>query len=309
MKRHRSSPRSRWFVGALALLLISGCDVVRTPVEPSPGAVEELPPGITSVTSLVGRAAQLAWTQGLEDELDDVKRQIRSAPLPNQELMRRAEWLEGKLAEMASAAPAEESTSSSTPEAVDADAGIIRFGTQIRVPYGGPIAVTAFTETSRATHISHVMRVSTTSHGHTHSSLFRDDSGFFNQPALYTTVGVSGDCTTSTAVDAHTEHRAGSATFKHRFAMSTADASCGRPAEPCDTGEGGPDEQVVQSAGADDASASSGDCTGSGGGPGGETTPYTCYTVTTDYYWYYPDTNTYEYRYSEESTWCEETAA
>jgi hypothetical protein len=45
-------------------------------------------------------------------------------------------------------------------------------------------------------------------------------------------------------------------------------------------------------------------CTGGGGGGGG-TTPITCYTVTVDHYWYYPDTDSYEYRYSETSTWCE----
>lgn len=51
--------------------------------------------------------------------------------------------------------------------------------------------------------------------------------------------------------------------------------------------------------------ASTTDCTG-GGGPGPGTTTLTCYTMTVDHYWYYPDTNTYEYRYSESSTWCEE---
>lgn len=45
-----------------------------------------------------------------------------------------------------------------------------------------------------------------------------------------------------------------------------------------------------------------------GGGvkePGTGTTTYTCYTYTVDHYWYYPDTGTYEYRYSTEETWCE----
>jgi hypothetical protein len=51
-------------------------------------------------------------------------------------------------------------------------------------------------------------------------------------------------------------------------------------------------------------------CSGSGPGsePGDGGTTYRCYTVTIHHYWYYPETNTYEYRYSEESTWCEEVA-
>ena len=47
-------------------------------------------------------------------------------------------------------------------------------------------------------------------------------------------------------------------------------------------------------------------CTDGGGGDGGGTT-YRCYTVRLDHYWYYPDTDTYEYRYSEEYSYCEET--
>jgi|GEM_PF-2744709 len=51
----------------------------------------------------------------------------------------------------------------------------------------------------------------------------------------------------------------------------------------------------------------SANCTGGGGGDTGGTT-YRCYMVRLDYYWYYPDTDTYEYRYSEEYSYCEETS-
>lgn len=43
----------------------------------------------------------------------------------------------------------------------------------------------------------------------------------------------------------------------------------------------------------------------SGGGGGGGGGPITCYTLTIDHYWYYPDTGEYEYRYSEYYTWCQ----
>lgn len=301
-KGHRASRHGRVLTGMLALLLVSGCEHVRTPVGPSPGVAEAFAP--IPVTTVVGRSARLAWTRGLENELDHVRRQMRSAPVPNEEMMRRAEGLEKEIAEASGPA---ESVSPSAADAAD-DAGIASFGTQIRVPYGGPIAVTAFTEATRATHISHVMRIRKTTAGRTYSSTIRDDSGFLNQPALYTTVELSGDCTILTTVDAQTEHRAGSLTYRNQYAVSDANASCGLPAEPCEDGEGDKGGELVQSAGAGDASPSS-DCTGGGGGPGGETTPNTCYTITTDHYWYYPDTNTYEFRYSEESTWCEENTA
>ncbi len=45
-----------------------------------------------------------------------------------------------------------------------------------------------------------------------------------------------------------------------------------------------------------------------GGGGGGGTTTIRCYTMTIDHYWYYPGTGTYEYRYSEDTTWCEESS-
>jgi hypothetical protein len=45
---------------------------------------------------------------------------------------------------------------------------------------------------------------------------------------------------------------------------------------------------------------------GGGGGDGGSV--WTCYTVTIEHYWYYPDTGQTEYRYTEEQTYCEQTA-
>lgn len=42
----------------------------------------------------------------------------------------------------------------------------------------------------------------------------------------------------------------------------------------------------------------------SNGGSGGRTSYQICTTTQVDYYWYYPDTNTYEYRYSDSSTEC-----
>lgn len=50
-------------------------------------------------------------------------------------------------------------------------------------------------------------------------------------------------------------------------------------------------------------------CTGDTGGGGGSSGPtMRCYTLTVDHYWYYPDTDTYEYRYSESTSWCEESS-
>jgi hypothetical protein len=47
-----------------------------------------------------------------------------------------------------------------------------------------------------------------------------------------------------------------------------------------------------------------GDDDGGGGGGGGSV--WRCYTVTTDHYWYYPDTGDFEYRYTETSRYCEQ---
>jgi hypothetical protein len=79
-----------------------------------------------------------------------------------------------------------------------------------------------------------------------------------------------------------------------------------QPPCTCQTGEGPPTggENVTSISAQGDVAAS---CTG-GGGPGQGTTTVTCYTMIVDHYWYYPDTDTYEYRYSETSTWCEENS-
>jgi hypothetical protein len=56
------------------------------------------------------------------------------------------------------------------------------------------------------------------------------------------------------------------------------------------------------------SSASECDDSGPGGGPGGggeDGGTMTCYTLTRDHYWYYPDTGEIEYRYTETYTWCE----
>ncbi|HEV8356596.1 MAG TPA: hypothetical protein VGQ17_07475 [Gemmatimonadales bacterium] len=44
---------------------------------------------------------------------------------------------------------------------------------------------------------------------------------------------------------------------------------------------------------------------GGGGGGGGSGGGMTCYTLTTDWYWYYPDTDTYVYDHSDYRSWCE----
>ena len=94
------------------------------------------------------------------------------------------------------------------------------------------------------------------------------------------------------------------------FGSTTVSAPGGdsRRQPDCSCGEGAPgdpDDPNVEGIGAGPVLMS---CTG-GSGPGEAPTLHTCYTATTDYYWYYPDTGTYEYRYSDESTWCEEDTA
>lgn len=84
-----------------------------------------------------------------------------------------------------------------------------------------------------------------------------------------------------------------------------------QPQCSCDSGDGPPKGGEVPmsiSAGGEMVTSTT-SCTGGGGGGGGGTTTLTCYTMTVDHYWYYPDTDTYEYRFSETSTWCEESSA
>ncbi|HEX6042822.1 hypothetical protein [Longimicrobium sp.] len=151
----------------------------------------------------------------------------------------------------------------------------------------GPSSVLAYTQTSRATKIQHVIRITETAGGRTYAHPpLTDDSGFLHQSALYTSVAMPR-CTEPMTVDARTEHSAESITFARQLALSHGNGSCSPPS-PCPS---------------DKTSPISYNCTG-GGGSGGTTT-VTCYTVTTEYYWYYPDTDTYEYRYTETNTWCE----
>lgn len=89
-------------------------------------------------------------------------------------------------------------------------------------------------------------------------------------------------------------------------------ASLGRLEEIC--GEDNWEEiemQAYDDGGSGSNSTVSTTCSGDGGGdpgrgPGGST--WRCYTVTIDHYWYYPDTGRIEYRYTEESTYCEQLA-
>lgn len=294
-------PHRRWFACTLGLLLIAACENARTPVEATPAA-GQLPAGITSVTSLVGEAAGRAWIGGLTAELEDVNRQIRSAPTPSQALLRRADWLGEKIAE-ARPAPGTRLTPRTT-ETSDEDAGITSYGTQIGMPDGGPFRVTAYTSTSRVTRISHSMRIVKTTPGRSYSTSVTDETGILGGNSLYTGVGVSGDCSEYTTLDAATEHTAGSVTFRTKSAFSTASASCGTPPGGCggDGGEEGGEIMTSISPGWGPSLA----CGGPGEDPGGGYATYRCYTVTVHHYWYYPDTNRYEYRYSEESTWCEQ---
>ncbi|HEX6908809.1 MAG TPA: hypothetical protein VF142_00360, partial [Longimicrobium sp.] len=231
---------------------------------------------------------------------------IQAAPEGRPERIQRADIVKEQVARTGSSPTVESHPGPARSEAAAEDIALIDFGTEIRMPFGGPFTVTAYTIASRSTRIEHVIRVTKTVDGRSYTSTFKDDSGFFNQPSLYSTVGISGDCETFTKVDAKTDHKAGSISFENQFGMSTAEESCGTPTETCGSDEGGPDDVTVQGAGDDAAVAA--DCPGGGPAPGGETTPYTCYTTVTDYYWYYPDTDTYEYRYSEETTWCEQAA-
>lgn len=216
---------------------------------------------------------------------------------------RRANGL-GERIERAGSIHTGESFGPSTTETVDGEAGIIDFGTKVNLYSSGSAQVFAYTETSRPTHISHAIQITETVDGrsYTHPTV-NEDSGWITQSNLLSSVSLNGLCAVPTTVTARTDHQAGSITFRRSRAFSTSTASC----SPCPDDGAGPDDVVVQSVGSDpDAQTTSTNCAG-GGGPGGETQTYTCYTVTTDYYWYYPDTGEYEYRYSEETTWCEST--
>ena len=305
--RHLRSPQRNWLVCTLGLFLISGCETPPTPVEPAQAA-EQLPPGIKSRTSLVGEAAYHAWIGGLTEELEDVNRNLRLTGKPDHELLRRADWLHGKIAEARAVAPAKKRLRPRTTEAPDEDGDITSFGTQIRAAQGGLLAVVAFTYTSRPTNITHSMRIVKRTEGTEYSTSVTDQTGrLLPHDYLNTTVDLSGDCKEYTVIDAATEHRASSITFRARYAFSTDKASCGPPPASCNDDGDGPGGELVTSM--SPTAGPSMSCTGGGGGPGadggGGSGTYRCYTVTTDHYWYDPETDTYEYRYTEESTWCE----
>lgn len=265
----------RSLAGALAMLLTTGCETARMPLEVNPTGA----PAPLRHSTLVGEPARLAWIAGLSGELQAVDDVIGAGAATDSALTVRAGRLRDQVYD-----------ANSTADSTDEDAGIIKFGTQIDISTNGPGWVMAFTETSRATHIEHTIRITETSEGRTYAHpAVTDDSGWMNQRSLLTSIDLD-TCTRQMTLEARTHHEAGSLTFRHRQALSDADASC-NPPSPCPS---------------DKESPISYSCTGSGGN--GETTTMTCYTVTTEYYWYYPDTDTYEYRYSETSTWCESSS-
>lgn len=87
------------------------------------------------------------------------------------------------------------------------------------------------------------------------------------------------------------------------FGELTASVSGGdderQPDCGCDTRSPG---EATESVGSNFGPALS--CDGDGGGGGGDGM-LRCYTITTTYYWYYPETGELVYRYTETSTWCE----
>jgi len=75
------------------------------------------------------------------------------------------------------------------------------------------------------------------------------------------------------------------------------------PPPPCNPG--GPDP-IFPHSGGDGASFETTSCSpGGGGNPGSGGGFYRCYTLDRHHYWYYPDTKTWEYRYTETFEWCE----
>lgn len=71
------------------------------------------------------------------------------------------------------------------------------------------------------------------------------------------------------------------------------------------------DIEAYDDAGTAQGSTTLSTCSGDGGGGGGGGdggSVWTCYTVTIEHYWYYPDTGQVEYRYTEEQIYCEQSA-
>jgi hypothetical protein len=305
LQRQRSRRFPVRLAGALGAFLVSGCEAAGTPLGLSPEAAEQGPPVVMSVASLAGDAAQQAWRDGFAAGGEKASPRFPFGREPGQDVVWRGDAPEARIATAPSTSPGRRGPGPSASETEDEEARITSFGTDIRMPFGGPLTVVAYTTTSRATHITHALRITKTVGGRSYTTTLNDDSGFLNQSSLFTTVGMDGDCGTRTTIRAQTTHTAGSILVPRQFAASEDEASCGVPPDSCggDGDGGGPDDVVVQGAGEGPDAQTSGECTGSG--PGGEPARQTCYTVVTDYYWYYPDTGTYEYRYSEETTWCE----
>jgi hypothetical protein len=291
-----------------ALLVLTGCEPTRSPFAPSPTPMRQDPPSL-QVHSTLGDAARREWIKGLSEEL---RQEERIAGAGGTGMTERARWLQGRLESTASSITRGAATAASGSfEAVDEDEGLIEFGTQIRLPQGGPGAVVAYTTTSRATRITHTIRLSENVGGRAYTyPAVNDDTGFFNNEHLYTSVSLGHTCEIPTTVTARTEHRAGSVTFRRQYAFSDDTRSCGPSAPPCEGG--GKGGEIVEnrstrfeerpwspSCGGESGAG------GGGGGAGGEGSMMRCYTVTVDHYWYHPDTGTYEYRYSDTTSWCE----
>jgi hypothetical protein len=129
------------------------------------------------------------------------------------------------------------------------------------------------------------------------------------------TVGVNGEC--GHVVNLNATHRAYTRAFIEYKGLTQLEAvgSRGDSEEqpaccPVPPGGGGPTEpQYSLAPGTNDDASTTNSCDGGGGGgPGGETPPtYRCYTFTVDHYWYYPETGRIEYRYTTETSWCEQT--
>jgi hypothetical protein len=228
-QRERSTSLRKRLTGVFGVFLISGCEAADTPVELSAALTEQpAQPLVTSVTTRVRNAAQPEQM----DRRGGTRGETRAPDGPN-----------AMLPEAAPTSPTSPGPSASETGAEDAR--ITSFGTEIRMPFGGPFTVAAYTTTSRATRITHAIRISKTAGGRTHTTTLNDDSGFFNQTSLFTTVGLSGSCETPTTLEAQTKHTAGSILVARQFAISEEEASCGTPTETCGGEEGGPDDVTV----------------------------------------------------------------
>lgn len=127
-------------------------------------------------------------------------------------------------------------------------------------------------------------------------------------------VGVNGSCGHVATLNA--THRAYTTIFIEwkGFTQFEAVGSRGDVEEqpeccPAPPGGGPTEPQYSLAPGTNDDASTTASCDGGGGGgTGGETPPtYRCYTFTVDHYWYYPETGRVEYRYTTETSWCEQT--